>query len=102
MEMNYENHGEIEIEDCDEANVPVNSFMSPPDEECEKWRWTAGNFMPRKGRVVSDQYEIRADSQDSLMAAVKKHVVPLYEAALENLKTTGGNYYWEREAPPDH
>ena len=87
--MNYENHGEIEIERCDEANVPVNSFLLPPDDECTQWRWIADNFMPRKARVASDQYEIRADSQEPLMEAVQKHVVPLYEAALDNLKTKG-------------
>jgi hypothetical protein len=95
--MNYEDKGELELAGADDANVPVNSFLHEPDEDSPKWRWTADNFMPRKGYVSQGAYEIEADTREALLDAVRKHVVPLYEAALENLKTVGSCYYWERK-----
>lgn len=97
--MKYEDKGEIEIASADDANIPVNSFLHEPDEDSPKWRWTADNFMPRKGRVAEGQYEIEADTKEPIIEAVRKHVAPLYEAALENLKIEGACYYWERKKP---
>jgi hypothetical protein len=93
--MNYEDKGALELVGADDANIPVNSFLHEPDETSPKWRWTADNFMPRKGRVAEGQYEILADSKEPLIEAVRKYVVPLYEASITNLKTKGSCYYWE-------
>lgn len=95
--MNYENIGQLPIEGCDSANIPVNCFINPPDDENEKWRWVADNFMPRKGRCSESAYEIQANSKEELIEVVKHYVSPLYKVALENLETTGKNYYWETE-----
>ena len=95
--MNYKDKGEIEIAGAGDANIPVNSFLCEPDERSPKWRWTADNFMPRRGCVAEGQYKIEADTKESILEAVHKHVVPLYEAALENLKAEGACYYWERK-----
>jgi len=97
--MNYEDKGTIEIAGADDANIPVNSFLTEPDEESPKWRWTADNFMPRKGYVAKEQYEIEADAREPILEAVRKHVAPLYAAALENLNTHGACYYWELKKP---
>lgn len=95
--MSYKN---IEGKSCilieaNDANIPVNSFMLPPDEESKKWRWIADNFMPRKCRVEEGAYGIEAKTQEEILQAVREHVVPIYEAALTNLKARGENYYWE-------
>lgn len=97
--MNYEDKGNIKIAGADDMNVPVNSFLFEPGEDSAKWRWTADNFMPRRGGVAEGQYEIKADTKESILEAVQKHVVPLYEAALENMKTNGACYCWEKKQP---
>lgn len=93
--MNYEDTGELELAGADDANVPVNCFLSAPDADSPKWRWGADNFMPRKGRASESAYSIEADTKEAVLEAVQKYVVPLYEAALGNLRTHGENYYWE-------
>jgi hypothetical protein len=98
--MNYKDIGEIQIADADDANIPVNSFLTAPDADSDKWRWTADNFMPRKGIATEGRYSIEADSKEAVLEVVQKYVVPLYEAALHNLKTEGACYYWERKQPP--
>lgn len=94
--MDYDDKGEIELATVDDANIPVNCFVHAPDEESTRWRWTADNLMPRKARVAAEQYSIEADTRETIEEAVRKYVVPLYEAALANLRDHGGNYYWER------
>lgn len=93
--MNYEDKGEIAITSANDMNVPVNSFLTGPDKNCPKWRWTADNFMPRKGNCGEGMYEVEADDRETLLELVKQYVVPLYRAALGNLETVGANYYWE-------
>ena len=100
MDKTYENYGELSIDnDADDANVPVNVsiFQNQEDEEIKyNWLMTADNYMPRRGRVSDCAYKVGANTEQELVELVQKHIVPLYEAALHNLKTTGGNYYWEK------
>ena len=84
--------GDINIEHCDDANVPVNCSIFQEDDG--KWTLHADNFMPRKSRVAESMYREVADTKEELVEVVNKHVVPLYEAALKKLKETGGCYYW--------
>jgi hypothetical protein len=90
--------GEMRLEDMDDANVPVVCFLSEPDGECRLWTWHAVNFMPRKERCGSG-WRLEADTKEEILEAVRRHVVPLYEAALANLKERGENYYWESKSP---
>lgn len=94
------NKGELKIEECNNMNVPVNSFLiapGEPDNKGTKWRWIANNFMPRKNFVEEGAYDIEADTKEEIMEVVRKYVVPLYLTALINLETIGANYYWERK-----
>ena len=91
----YKNTGNIGIEECDDMNIPVNCFISEPNEDSQKWIWQADNFMPRKAMIDSCKYEIEADTKEHIIAAVNKYVVPLYANALEKLKTSGELYYWD-------
>jgi hypothetical protein len=98
--MGYVDSGTIKLETCDDANIPMNCCIFPPDEESKKWRWFALNYMPRKEYSGGMQmgggcYQIEAESLEVIKAAVNKYVVPLYEIALANLKTNGKNYYWK-------
>jgi len=86
--------GEMKIEDCNDMNVPVSSFLiapGEPDNKSEKWQWIASNFMPRKSIISDGAYDIEADTKEEIMEAVRKYVVPLYVNALVNLKTVGAN-----------
>lgn len=99
--LDYVDTGTIKLENCNDANVPINCFIMPPDVESTKWRWTALNYMPRKeyaggGEMPGGDYQIEADSKEAILAAVNKYVVPLYEAALSNIKTSAENYYWKK------
>jgi hypothetical protein len=87
------NNGDMSIEECNDMNIPVNSFIGPKEDG--KWEWSADNFMPRKGWCTEDAYSLEADTKEEIMELIHKHIVPLYEAALNNLKTVGANYYWE-------
>jgi hypothetical protein len=95
-ELGYVDTGMIRLADCNDMNVPMNCFIHPPDEESKKWRWTASNYMPRKELAYGAAcYSIEADRKEQIINAVNQYVVPLYEVALANLKSTGKNYYWE-------
>ena len=82
-----------------DANVPVICFLCEPDGENRMWTWTARNFMPRKERCGSS-WKLEADTKEEIMQALQKHVIPLYEAALSNLKKHGENYCWEGKGEP--
>ena len=98
MSAAYDDTGIIDLSGADEANIPVNSFLTEPkDNEDGRWHWIADNFMPRRAHCSQDQYHLVSDAKEPLLEAVKKYVVPIYKAALENLKTMGENYYWEQK-----
>lgn len=86
---------ERSIELANSANVPVNIFINEPTATNPKWTLTAANFMPRKDRVASDVYSVEADSEKEIQEIVQKFIVPLYEVALNKLKTGKDLYYWE-------
>lgn len=97
-----EQKGECQIEEADDMNIPVNIFISAPDNPGDKWTLTADNFMPRKCHATDGAYSIEADTREELQELVKKHVLPLYEVALDLVKgmiagTNDSLYYWEKE-----
>jgi len=93
-ELLYIENGDMSITEANAMNVPVNIFINEEGDGFEMW---ASNFMPRKERIAQSQYHLKAKDRQTLMAVIQKYVVPLYEAALLNLKNTGSNYYWEQE-----
>lgn len=86
--------GDLAIEEADDANVPVICLLSEPDRENGLWVWDARNFMPRKERCGGD-FRLEADTKEEIMEVLRKHVIPLYEKALKNMKENGENYYWK-------
>lgn len=98
--MKYEDIGDIPIAEANEANIPVNCFLTEPDDASPKWRWTAENFMPRKSLLTEGAYRIESDDKESLLEAVRQFVVPLYEAALVRLRERGECYYWKKDKTP--
>ena len=107
VKIKYKDLGDMCIADADDMNVPVNSFLTQIDDSrileanrlkrYKGWfEWSAQNFMPRK-ECLGGEYRVIAPERETILELVKKYVVPLYETALENLKTYGANYYWERK-----
>jgi hypothetical protein len=95
-----ENIGEIPIHECDDANIPVNIFITPPDEDDKKWHLRADNFMPRKCTGSEGAYQVASDTREELVALVEKYIVPLYSTAFNQLAnivkgTANDLYYWK-------
>lgn len=88
--------GELGTGAINEMNVPINCFIRAPTAEEPYWVWTAMNYMPRKEYCSKAEYRLEADTREELVDWVNKNVVPLYEAALFNLKNSGENYYWKK------
>jgi hypothetical protein len=92
--------GELSLNAIDDANIPVVCFLHEPDDDSPLWRWTADNFMPRKAGCSDVSYALEADTKEEILEAVRKHVVPLYRVALQNLEQHGANYYWKAPLAP--
>ena len=86
--------GEWPIRKVDEANIPVNIVLSEPDDYHGKWLLLADNFKPCASQIDIESYELEADSKEDLQAVVNAVIVPLYEAAVENLRSTGHLFFW--------
>jgi hypothetical protein len=85
---------EISLESINDANVPVNIRISEPDEDNDKWVLSADNYMPRRARIAPEAYSVEADTREELVLLVQESIVPLYEAALLNLRSESKLYYW--------
>lgn len=113
IEDRGEDRGELLIEDCDDANIPVSIFLSEiedsdreeaasagePYNPNHRWVLRADNYMPRKGRASESAYEITAPTREALVEVIKKFIIPLYQIALANLEgiiagTNDSLYYW--------
>ena len=97
---NVELTGEISIEECNEANVPVNLFLNKGEGENEGfWTLSGDTYMPRKNRGA-EGIGYRAKDQASLQKLIELFVKPLYVVALSNINgmidgTKDCHYYWE-------
>lgn len=86
--------GALKIEDIGPGNVPVVCLMSNPEKDGDPWTWTATNFMPRR-ECCAKGWHLEADTKEEIILLVRERVLPLYEAAVANLKESGENYYFE-------
>lgn len=89
---------------CNDANVPVNIFISERDEYDSdwpaKWRLSWDVFMPRKLSGFECDEPIFSDDPEELRKVVRGQFIPLYEVAMRNLNgiadgTRDKHYYWE-------
>ena len=107
MEKLYRDCGEIKITNADNANIPVDIWISPRDEgdsAPEAWKLYANNYMPRRGYLSGNSsYKAYSDSREVLVELVKKHWLPLYQVAVDILSTMEPNengnarlYYWSK------
>lgn len=116
--------GDLDVSKINDMNVPMNIFIEPhtfssftehfeyspfddfdgdSDEEIEDIKnddtvyvLTACNYTPRRENVISGAYAFMSTDKQELINIVQKHIVPLYEIALLNLKADSTNYYWQR------
>lgn len=94
---------ELELDDMNDANIPVNIFVLNEDDDGEPidgWRLVADNFMPRKNVATSGAYEFRAETREELVMIVKENILPLYMGAIRLLEgicngTNDALYYWD-------
>lgn len=114
--------GNLDVSSINDMNVPMNIFIteqnfgsftedyqySPfddpddPDETIENIKnddivyvLTAGNYTPRRETMSCSAYRFMSTDKQELVNIVQKHIVPLYEVALTNLKNNSTNYFWE-------
>lgn len=96
----YESSDKMDFRRADDANVPVDIWLLPPDEDCARWTLKAANYMPRKGHLHPDGYEQTADTREELAALVAAHVLPLYRIAVAQIEAIAAGdadhlYYWQ-------
>ena len=102
----YENIGEIPIDGADDANIPVDIWLSKTgpgggedgDDWDGEWHLYADNYMPRKG-CLSGEGIYHATSRDRavLVKLVQDYWLPLYKKAvhkLSNFEVETRLYYW--------
>lgn len=101
-----EEYGECEFSGADDGNIPVSIFLceiKDGKDESEnpdhKWRLTADNYMPRKGRADDSAYVATAPVREALVEVIRKYIFPLYQTAIANLEamiagTNDSLYYW--------
>jgi len=101
----FENTGDKDIESANDANVPVNIFITRADENVShKWELSADNFMPCKNRAADGAYCVEADTKKELLKLVKQYILPLYQIAIRNIEamiegSEDGFYYWTEPKP---
>ncbi len=107
-----ENVGEMSFEDFDDANIPVDIWLSKlkaDDEHYEaghRFRLKCGNYMPRKGHVEEVAVEVLSDNLEELQALVRGRIIPIYQIAMRKLeKMAEGKcnnlYYWSEPDDDD-
>ena len=114
--------GESDVNEINDMNVPMNIFITehsfrsfteefpyfPFDDYFEAdesnkniknddivYVLTAGNYTPRRETMSCSAYMFMSTNKQELVNIVQKQIVPLYEAALTNLKNNSTNYFWE-------
>jgi len=96
----FENTGDMAIESANDANIPVNIFITRAGENVShKWELSADNFMPGKNRAAEGAYCVEADTKRELLGLIKHYVLPLYKIALRQVEALAEGkvdcfYYW--------
>lgn len=98
--------GDCSFDDADDANIPVNVWLSLTDEDEEnkergKWQLHAANYMPRRDMVSDEAYHVYSDNKEELDTIVREKILPLYKRAMNLLEEMCSNpeggalYYWK-------
>jgi hypothetical protein len=94
---------------ADGFNVPVHVGLheekdKETDEKTGYWALRADGFLPRKDQIIEDMFGVRSKDPEQLRQVVAERVIPLYEAALENLRGIAdgsNNILYEWQPPVD-
>ena len=81
------------FKEADSLNIPV-CINITVIEGGNSFCLTADNYHVESRTIQKDVYGAHALSREVLHDLVKKHVVPLYKAALKNLNLLGENEEW--------
>lgn len=91
--------------DFDDANVPVDIWLTDLSDESEHYKdgyrylLKASAYMPRKDSVYAGAFEVISDNKEELQLIVKNEILPLYDSARNILLDiiagkTDFLYYW--------
>ena len=95
---------ELSFDDVDNANIPVNIWLVEEEDDDGKktgyYELSAGDYMPRKERVVEGLFKVRSKDIRALRKIVKEKIIPLYQTALVQLEAVASGksdnlYYWD-------
>lgn len=98
--IDYKDVGEVRLDACDDANIPVCVFCGTACEDDGKeieglYSITANNYTPRKDHIYQNVYNVISPKKEVLLWLINKYIVPLYVNALANI-TRGNLYYWRK------
>ena len=92
--------GDLSFDRADDANIPVDIWLTQTINGDGDWELSAANYMPRRQRIVPDAYYARSSDREDLNRIIRNKIIPLYKAALLQLEkmleepTAGNLYYW--------
>ena len=101
--------GELDVSSINDMNVPMNIFITEqtfgsftedyqysPYDDCDAEESNENILNDDIVYVLTaGNYTFMSTDKQELVNIVQKHIVPLYEAALTNLKNNSTNYFWE-------
>lgn len=103
--MGIKFYGDGEIEGHDDANIPVNLFLSKVKHKGKvKYRLSYDFFMPRKG--LAEGGFLLADTKDEVQTFIHEKILPSYKIAFDAISamtkgTRDSFYYWTKKDVPD-
>jgi hypothetical protein len=91
--------GELNFEDANDMNVPVDIWLENNNDYPNKFVLTAANYMPRKGIIKESSYKVVCDTREEIEEIINKFILPFYTNAINKLKNMakegrGSLYYW--------
>lgn len=103
--MSIKFYGDGEIEGHDDANIPVNLFLSKVKHKRKvKYRLSYDIFMPRKG--MAEGGFLLADTKDEVQTFIREKILPSYKIAFDAVTAMANGkrdsfYYWMKKDVPD-
>lgn len=90
---------------ADDANIPVNIWLTPEPDENSMFILYADNYHPQTSTIIEHTFEQKSKSRKDLIKVIKAHILPLYKHALSRLDgmcngTNNSLYYWADPSLP--
>lgn len=93
MEDEIETIGDMDFDSADDANVPVDIWLTEEKDDDDKptgfWRLKASNYMPRKA-CIGSEFAVRSRNMKALQRIIRDKVLPLYAVAIGRISEMSG------------